>query len=300
YALLWRSRAYDGNGNPDKALNDLRTLKEKYKESPLVKKARLREIEILNKKNDPSVGRLFEEMVKDNPSNMELKYAYAQYLKQNNYLKKAREIFREVFTSACPLSANASNQLSPSDITVGDLVKRGKTLNAAWQFEEAEKVLREALSQCNNNRSIDEITDSLAHSLFNQKRYPEAAALFKKIKNSLWRARSIFRAGDIDTFQAELPEFNKTSDKGMAEVMIAYGSMKRRQGNNDEAIKIFSSVLSRYPSAREDALWATGWTYYLSRDYKNASRLLSQLAETYGDPKYHYWSRKCRELLGNK
>ncbi len=56
YALLWRSRAYEGNGNLDKALEDLKTIKEQYKESPLVKKARLREINLLIKKNDPSVG----------------------------------------------------------------------------------------------------------------------------------------------------------------------------------------------------------------------------------------------------
>ncbi len=300
YALLWRSRAYEGNGNLDKALEDLKTIKEQYKESPLVKKARLREINLLIKKNDPSVGGLLEELVRDNPSNMDIKYTYAQYLKENHDQKKAKELFREVFISACPLSANASNELSPSDITVKDLFKRGKALNAAWQFEEAEKILREALTRCDNQRDKDEITDSLAYSLFSQKRYMEAAALFKKTKNSLWRARALFRAGDITDFEAELPEFGKTADKRMAGVMIAYGSMKRRQGNSDEAIKIFDQVLSRYPSSREDALWATGWTYYLSRDYKNASRLFAQLAGTYGDSKYLYWSQKCRELLGDR
>ncbi|HKN18304.1 MAG TPA: lytic transglycosylase domain-containing protein, partial [Dissulfurispiraceae bacterium] len=75
---------------------------------------------------------------------------------------------------------------------------------------------------------------------------------------------------------------------------------KRREGHCGEALKIFNSILSHYPSAREDALWAIGWTYYLSRDYKDASRILSQLAETYGDSKYLYWSRKCRELLGDR
>ncbi len=300
YALLWRSRAYESNGNPDKALEDLRTIKEKYKESPLVKKARLREIDLLIKKNDPSVGGLLEEMVKDNPLNMEIKYTYAHYLKENNDWKKAKELLREVFVSTCPLSANAFNELSPSDITVGDLVKRGKALNGAWQFEEAEKVLRDALAREDNYRSKDEITDSLAYSLFGQKRYREAAALYKKTNNSLGRARSILRAGDNDAFQAELPEFSKIADKNIAEVIIAYGAMKRREGNSDEAIKIFNNVLSHYPSAREDAIWATGWTYYLSRDYKNASKLLAQLAETYGDSKYLYWNRKCRELLGDR
>ena len=35
-------------------------------------------------------------------------------------------------------------------------------------------------------------------------------------------------------------------------------------------------------------------------DYKNASILLSQLAETYGDSKYMYWNRKCMVLLGDR
>ena len=300
YALLWRSMGYEGNGELDKALEDLRAIKEQYKDSPVVKKARIREIDLLRKKNDPTVGRLFEEMVKENPANMEIKYAYAQYLKDNNETKKAKELFREVFISACPLSANASNQLSPSDISVGDLVKRGKALNASWQFEDAEKVFREALTRYNNHRSKNEITDSLAYSLFGQKRYREAAALYKKTNNSLWRARSILRAGDNDAFKSELPEFSKSTDKRIAEVIIAYGATKRRDGDSGEAIKIFNTVLSHYPSAREDALWATGWTYYLSGDYKNASKLISQLAETYGDSKYLYWSRKCRELMGER
>jgi len=304
YALLWRSRAYEGMENSDKALEDLKSIKEKYTGSPLLKQARLKEMELLKKKGDPSVGGLLEGLLKDYPSDMEIKYAYAQYLKGINDLQRAKELFREVFISTCSLSANALNELSSSDITVADLAKKGKALNAALRFEEAEKVNREALALYSGSpHKADEkslITDSLAYSLFMQKRYREAAELYKDTNNSLWRARSILRAGDIDTFQSELPEFVKTADKRMAGVMLAYGAMKRRAGKSGEAFDIFSSVLSHYPAAREEALWATGWTYYVSGDYKKASKVLSQLAATYGDPKYLYWSRKCRQLLGDK
>ncbi|MBF0505220.1 MAG: transglycosylase SLT domain-containing protein [Nitrospirae bacterium] len=299
YALQWRARAYEEEGNIDRSLADLRTLKERYKESPLIMKARLKEIELLEKKGDPSVGRLLEDMTKDNPSNMDIKYAYARWLKDNNDPQRARELLREVFISACPLSARASNELPPFYITADDLLKKGKTLNAAWRFEEAEKVLREALAH-NTGHFTNEITDALAYSLFRQKRYKDAADLYKETKNIFWRARSIFRAGNDAAFQSELPEYSNSADTRVATVLIAYGEMTRRQGDIKGAFKIFDTVLSSYPSAKEEVLWASGWTYYLSGDYRNASGIFSKLAATFGDPKYLYWSRKCRVMLGYK
>lgn len=303
YALLWRAGAYEAEENYDGAIGDLRAIREKYKESPLAGKSRFKEIGLLTKKGDLSVsaGRLMEAATRENPSNMELKYTYAQYLLKINEGSRAKELLKEVFSSACSLSADAYSELSPSDITVDDLVKKGKALISAIRFGEAEKTFREALAR--TDCSLPEktqITDDLAYSLFMQKKYTEAADLYKKTNNVFWRARSILRAGDADAFWSELPEFESSPDKRIAKVMISFGSMKRREGNSDEAIKIFDNALSLYPAAREDAMWAMGWTYYLSRDYKRASNLFSQLAETYGDSKYIYWDMRCREFLGEK
>ncbi|HEX8947869.1 MAG TPA: transglycosylase SLT domain-containing protein [Dissulfurispiraceae bacterium] len=298
YALLWRSKAYEGRGDMDKALADLRTLKEKYRESPLLKKAKLREIALLKKMKDPSLARLYESFVKDNPSNMEIKYDYALYLKDNNEKQKARDLFREIYTSPCSFSTRALGELSPEDITADDLVKRGKNLNSAWLFEDAEKAFREALRK-NGTASRDDILNGLAYSLFRQKRYTEAADIYKQTGEIYWRARAIFRAGDMDALQAEMPDIQKTGDKRLAAVLLAYGMKKKREGNTEEALKIFNTVLSLYPSAKEEALWAMGWTYYLSKDYPNAAKIFSQLQATYGDAKYLYWNAKCKKMLGD-
>lgn len=298
YALLWRAKAFDGKGDPGKALDDLKTLGERYRESSLVRKARLKELELLRKTGDPSVGRAYEGLVRDEASNMEIKYAYAVYLKEHSETQKARDLFREVYLSSSNhLAASALKELSPADITADDLVRRGKNLNSAWLFEEAERSFREALRK-NTGSARDDIVDGLAYSLFRQKRYKESAELYRQTGNGYWRARSIFRAGDMDTLQAELPDLNKAGDKRLASVLLAYGMKKRREGNSEEALKIFNTVLSQYPSAKEEALWATGWTYYLSRDHRNASKTFSQLAATYGDSKYHYWDNKCKKMLG--
>lgn len=294
YALLWRANAYEGKGDIDKAIADLRIVKERFKDSPLIKNVRIKEIELVKKKNDRDLIKLLEGFVKDYPSELNMKYAYASLLKENGETEKAKRLFKDIYVSVSPLSKSALHELSPSDITTEDLIKRGENLNRAWMFGEAEKCFREALQKDNGQMRTD-ILEKLAYSIFRQKRYREASELYKEVNNRYWRARSVFRAGDIETFESELQELIKTGDKRVASVLIAYGSKQRRDGNIERALEIFNNTLSRYPSEKEEILWAKGWTYYLAGDYRNASEAFSQLNQTYGGSKYLYWKNKCAE-----
>lgn len=322
YAFFWRAKAYEGKGDTDRAIADLRIIKQRFKDSPLIKNVRIKEIELINKKkNNPDLIKLLEGFVRDYPSELNIKYAYAVSLKENNETEKAKKIFKEIFISTSTFSKNALNELSPSDITVEDLIKRGDNLNKAWLFKEAEKCLREALQksqESNEGVSISgeekilthnseiltpsllktQILEKLAYSLFMQKRYKEAADIYREINNHYWLARSVFRIGDMKTFESEILELLKTGDKRVASLLIAYGSKKRRDGDIDKALETFDNILSKYPAEKEKALWEKGWTYYLSGNYKNALEIFSQLYETYGDSKYLYWKNKCIEISG--
>lgn len=296
YAIFLRAKAYEGKGETDKAIADLRTIKEKYKDFPLIKNVRLKEIELSRKSHNPNIEKLLEGFIRDYPSEIPTKYAYALFLKENNEPDKAKKIFKEIFISASPLSKNASSELSPSEITAEDLLKRGDNLNKAWFFGEAERCLREALKTSNHDPELKtQLLDKLAYALFRQKKYKEAADMYKTINSRYWRARSIFRTRDMETFRSELPELLKTADKRIASVLIAYGTTRRRDGDIEGALETFNNTLSRYPSEKEDVLWAKGWTYYLSGDYKNAYRVFSGLHDTYAGSKYLYWKDKCTE-----
>lgn len=298
YALFWRAKAYEKAGEAAKAAEDLNTLTEKYKDSPLFKKAMLEKIEALKKRNDPSVVKLYENLVKGSPNNIKIKYEYAAYLKEAGEAQKAKELFKEVYIySTNHLSQTALKELSPDDITVDDLLKRGKSLNASWLFGDSEKCFREALRRGSGNLR-DEILNGLAYSLFRQKRYRESADIYGQIKNIYLRARSVFRSGDMNTFESEMEGFHKTGDRRFASLFLAHGMKKRRDGNIEEALRIFNETMSRYPSAGEDALWSMGWTYYLSRDYANASQIFRQLHSEFGDSKYLYWYNKSRKMSG--
>ena len=298
YALLWRARAYEDRGDIERAIADLRTVRERFKDSPLIKNVRIKEIELAKKKNDMNLIKLLEGFVKDYPSELNMKYAYASLLKESSETEKAKKIFKEIYVSVSPLSKSAMHELSPSDITTEDLIKRGENLNKAWMFGEAEKCLKEALKKESGEELKTQIVEKLAYSIFRQKRYREASELYNEVNNRYWRARSVFRAGDMETFESELQELMKTGDKRVASVLIAYGSKQRRDGNVERALEIFNNTLSKYPSEKEEILWARGWTHYLSGDYRNASEAFSQLYQTYGGSKYLYWKNKCAEKTG--
>jgi soluble lytic murein transglycosylase len=298
YALLWRARAYEDRGDIERAIADLRTVRERFKDSPLIKNVRIKEIELAKKKNDMNLIKLLEGFVKDYPSELNMKYAYASLLKESSETEKAKKIFKEIYVSVSPLSKSAMHELSPSDITTEDLIKRGENLNKAWMFGEAEKCLKEALKKESGEELKTQIVEKLAYSIFRQKRYREASELYNEVNNRYWRARSVFRAGDMETFESELQELMKTGDKRVASVLIAYGSKQRRDGNVERALEIFNNTLSKYPSEKEEIHWARGWTYYLSGDYRNASEAFSQLYQTYGGSKYLYWKNKCAEKTG--
>lgn len=84
YAMLWLSDAYHEKGNHEEALKTIRTLLKKYPDSPLRKKARIREIEEAEEVSEENIQQMFQSFIKDFPKDTDLKYAYAQWLKKNN------------------------------------------------------------------------------------------------------------------------------------------------------------------------------------------------------------------------
>lgn len=298
YALMWRSLAYENKGDIENAISDIKTVLQKYKDFPLTKSLRTKEIELLTKKQDPSLAKAFEDFLKDYPSDMAVKFAYASYLKNNNEKEKAKKVFKDIFIASSAFSSKAYQELSAPDITVEDIIKKAKNLNKAWYFSESEKWFRDALSKTSSAGIKGDILEGLAYSLFSQKKYKEAFELYKELNNPYWQARSLLRAKEIQAFEARIGEFSKLNDKRIASVLIAYGTAKRRSGDKDGALKLFNELLTRHPSEKEKILWSIGWTHYLAGDYKKALEIFSQLNEAYSDPKYLYWKNKCIELDG--
>lgn len=297
YILLWRAQAYIGMNKYENAKKDLELLKKNYPRSPILKDARKIELEIV--KNNPTldIEKLYESFINEYSEEISIKFDYALYLKEKGQKEKAKRFFKEIFLTASSLADKAENELSKEDITVNDLLKKGRALNNAYQFKKAEKYLRDAL-MINKNSNKNEILYTLGYSVFMQKRYTEAAEIFKSCGENYWRARALLRARDFETFEKESSNYMKIDDQRMADVFINYANIKRRAGAHGEASKILRTVVTKYADSKEEALWYMAWNHYNAREYDEARKVLQELYANYGKPKYFYWLDKINEMRG--
>lgn len=295
YALLWRASALEGKDDVDSALSDINLLKDRHKDSPLLRSARAKEISLLKKKKDPKIAKAFQEYLSDYPSDTALKLQYAEHLKQIGEKEHAKKLFLQIYIAAAGYSKNALEALSPSDMTAEDLFKRCENLKKAWYFEESERCFKEVLQKDTAKKLARDATDGLAYSLFRQKRYAEALKIYKETGNRYWRARTAFRTGDIETFSSDLNSLLKSGDNKAGQLVLAYAASKRRAGDVEGSIKLLNELLVYFPAIKEETLWAKAWTYYRDKDCKNASEIFSQLYKAQGDYKYLYWKNRCAE-----
>ena len=126
--MLWLSDAYHETGNHPESLKAVRKLLKKYPLSPLAKRARFAEIREAEEVSEDGVGTLYESYLKAFPDDSEMKFLYAGWLKKDGQKDKAKSVFKDVYTDAGPFSEMAYSELSSSDITAEDLVKRASNL----------------------------------------------------------------------------------------------------------------------------------------------------------------------------
>jgi len=166
-------------------------------------------------------------------------------------------------------------------------------------YKSAESALQGALAE-DNGTLEKEILRNLGLTLFRQKRYKEAAEMYKRVNERYWETRSLYRAGQKEVINAAMDDLLRSKDKRIGSVLTAVAADKRREGDTDEAVRLYRKIIDRYPSDKEDALWGIGWTYFLNGEYKEAYEVFAKLYSSYGNRKYLYWKARSLEASGEK
>lgn len=298
YILFWLSNAYKESGNIAESDSKIKELLKGYTDSPLRKKARSVEIKNLVASNNmPHDLKVFESYIKDYPEDYGIKFLLAQLLK-NNEAEKAKTIFKNIYISSEGIfSKMAYNELTPSDITLQDLIEKASNLINAMEFKEAESILRGALLRDDGQYKV-EILKKLGHSLFKQKRYKESAEIYEKAGDYYSRAKALYKAGEKTAFDIALKKLTLMGDRRTGSLLILVASDKRRDREIDEALSLYKNIKAEYPSEAENSLWGIGWTYYRSGNYQEALDVFTDLYKIYGSSKYLYWKAQSLERLG--
>jgi soluble lytic murein transglycosylase len=297
YSLLYLSAAYHELGDHKKSLETVRTLIQKTPQSPLIKKARSIEVREARENPGEEIRQIFDSYVRDYPEDEEMDLTYGIFLKQSGDIRRAKEIFKDIYLRAGQLSQSAYAELAPSDMNTSETLERAANLMKRNEFNEAERELRRALPACDGTIR-EEFLRNIGLSLFRQREYRAAAEIFDKINDVFFRARSLYRAGDKEGFESALKELLGKNDRRAGGLLIALAADKRRGGDFEGALKIYNDVAAGYPAEAEEGMWGTGWTYYKTGDYKKSAGVFSKLYAKHEDPKYLYWQARSTEASG--
>ncbi|MCX5717207.1 MAG: transglycosylase SLT domain-containing protein [Nitrospirae bacterium] len=299
YILFYLSRAYSESGNSSESNLRIKELLEDYPLSPLRKRARG-----LGIKNLIASGAIFydaeilEAYVRDYPEDHDIKFLFAQHLKDKGETERAKAIFKNIYLGSDGMFSKISyNELTASDITLQDIIEKAANLTSALEFKKAESALREALAKDDGQRRI-EIIKKLGHVLFKQKRYRESADAYEKAGDHYLKAKALYRAGDKIGFDRVLKKLSLMDDKRTGSLLMLAAWDKRRNGEIDEALNLYQTIKEKYTPEAENAQWGIAWTYYRAGSYQKALDAFIELYDSYGSSKYLYWKAQSLERTG--
>ncbi|MBI4824202.1 MAG: transglycosylase SLT domain-containing protein [Nitrospirae bacterium] len=296
YSLLYMSKAYIKTGDLEKSNKCLEQLLKEYPQTPLKKTARALLIKNTVEADREKAEALLEVYIRDYPNDEGMRFLLGELLKDKDKAR-AKEIFRELYIGAGSLDMKASREIEPEEVSVPELIKRGSNLIYAGRYKEAESMLK-AIRLAKGSGHKKGFLETLALSLFRQKQYEEAGETYMEASNFYEAGVAFLRAEKYDAFDRALAKVVSMKDERAGGLLISSSIAKRREGNTEEALRLLSKVKATYPAHAEQALWHTGWTYYLSGDYKSAIGIFSELYKAYGDTKYLYWNARAIENEG--
>ncbi len=293
YICFYEARSCWELKDPGRATAYLDELLKNYPRSPLSEKARLMAIGMAADK-DGLIKRL-EDFTKRYPGHESLELKLAQLLMEKGNAHQARGLLKKIYDDAGALSGKALAELGGTPGPQETLTRAGNLLRRAHPVRAA----RELLQLPDGAAYAQEKLDLLGRALFMQKRYNESAAVYVQAGDLYNAARSYFRANDEEDLEKEIDALSAAGDRRASYLMLDMASLERRKDDNFAgAIQELNEAREKYPRVAEDAMWETGWLYYIQKDYKDADAIFSDLDSLSDDPQYLYWTARSLEGIG--
>lgn len=295
YALYYRAISLAELQKDGEALEALKALQALacHPGSPVRQKARALAIKLTADKDEQL--KLLAAYYDRYPGDSGMALAYGLLLKQRGSAL-ADGVLSELYTGAGSESAEALAALGRKPRPAEVLTRAGNLVKAS-RYAEAGRELEAALPALEREQKVEAL-NLLGRTLFEQRKYTEAATIYMQADNTYEAARAFFRCGDEASFANAVGTLEKDRDGRAGDLVLALAEKKRRGGRPEDSLKLLARVKQDYPERKEDVLWESGWLYFRQKDYAGALAAFSELAGQSDNPCYLYWKARTMELLG--
>lgn len=332
YSLYYLGESYLSLNRLDEAFNAFQACTNNNPKSPLKSSAMEKIGDIYLAKGD-AIGaiNIYKEILtghSDNTQTPRILYKSISALLQNNKYDEALPFIKRLLTEFPQTEYNDSS--FASQILSGEALKlnvdefsaRAKGLLRARNYEKAAVEIRSYLFDGPTwfpydtpLKRNDELDLLFGQAFYQAKNYKKAGEIFKELfstadygktrqESLIWLTRNYIRQKNIKSAKNVLKAFiSAYSDKNLRdEAIYRLAMIAKDDGDADTAIAFLKQLIAENPASsyRDDALWQTGWMYYMQRNFEKSLDAWKSLENSALRMRSLYWQGKASLLLGRK
>jgi soluble lytic murein transglycosylase len=235
--------------------------------------------------------------LRKHPRNERVLYLYAQTLKNVGRASEAERVFKSLYLNGGTYYQSLSNEISPEDLSLKEALTLTRNLHKYLRFEDSMQILIDLLGRKSPSDG-KHIYRALGETYFRMKKYKKAVRYYVKGDNFYKAGIASFRAAAYDTFEENLQRILGEKTEETCTLLLLRGLKKRREGDFENALRVFRKTYRKEYPCRETTLWHIGWAEFLKGNFLSASYNFRDLYGIYGDPQYLYWYARALERRG--
>ncbi|ABB31611.1 Lytic transglycosylase catalytic [Geobacter metallireducens RCH3] len=330
YPLFWEADALYRIARHDEALETVKRLLHERPESPLVRRARMLQADILFARGDLKEAQaVYIRFVESYPSGRDSLTAIYQAARCREGLgdkAKAVQELRNLWLAypASPVAEDAEEALRQLErqgfpaapYTPDELFRRASTLYSLGRFQQAVKTF-DAIPLANQSADfIARVTFKSGQALYKARQRKDAERTFarlleKELKPSLaeetrfWHAKALEGIGKSDDAVNAYLKIAEASPRGELanEALLEAAFIRKFQGRYQEELPLLDRLLVAATDVklRQRATWEAAWARYGTKDFRGAADAFKALQTI---PEYReralYWHGRALEGAGDK
>lgn len=330
YTLFWQADAYYRAARHDEALETVKRLLRDWPDSPLVRRSRMLQADILFARNELKEAQAayirFVEIYPSGSDSVTAVYQAARCREGLGEEAKAVQELRGLWLAypASPVADDAEERMrelasrgfAAAPYTADELFRRANTLYNLGQYQQAVKAFDAVPLADQPADFVAKVTLKSGQALYKARHRKDAEQSFarllkQELKPALadearfWHAKALEATGRSDeAFAAYLSLANAVPAGDLADdALLEAAFIRKFQGRYQDQRLLLDRLMAVTADGklRQRATWESAWSLYATRDFRGAAEAFKSL-DTSSDYRERalYWHARALEEAGDK